>query len=93
MSAMTDEAKIEMIRRMKAKRLRLGWSQQDLSVYLGVTWATVQRWEIQHGFPSRLALERIRSFLENNGSASMQLAAVAEDVCPKTLLAKAFSDA
>ena len=45
---------------LKKLRQQQGWSQEDLARTLGVSFATVNRWENCKTKPSRLAQEKIR---------------------------------
>ena len=45
---------------LKKLRQQKGWSQEDLARELGVSFATVNRWENGKTKPSRLAQEKIR---------------------------------
>ena len=47
---------------VKLKKIRQlhGWSQEDLARELGVSFATVNRWENGKTKPSRLAQDKIR---------------------------------
>ena len=51
----------------------MGLSQQTLAVRLGVALPTVSRWESKRSNPSPLALERIRSFLQDMGEEGKAL--------------------
>ena len=44
---------------LKKLRQQQGWSQEDLARALGVSFATVNRWENGKTKPSRLAVEKI----------------------------------
>ena len=44
---------------LKKLRQQQGWSQEDLARNLGVSFATVNRWENGKTKPSRLAVEKI----------------------------------
>ena len=44
---------------VKALRLKLGFTQEQLAQQLGVSWGTVARWEAGRSKPSRLALKAI----------------------------------
>ena len=44
---------------LKKLRQQKGWSQEDLARNLGVSFATVNRWENGKTKPSRLAQEKI----------------------------------
>lgn len=45
-------------------RHQLDLSQEDLARQLGVSFATVNRWENRHNRPSRLARTRLHAFCE-----------------------------
>ena len=45
---------------LKKLRQQQGWSQEDLARTLGVSFATVNRWENGKTKPSRLAQEKIK---------------------------------
>ena len=45
---------------LKKLRQQQGWSQEDLARNLGVSFATVNRWENSKTKPSRLAVEKIQ---------------------------------
>ena len=45
-------------------RQQLGLSQEDLARQLGVSYATVNRWEKGHNIPSRLARAQLNTFCE-----------------------------
>ena len=45
---------------LKNLRQQQGWSQEDLARNLGVSFATVNRWENGKTKPSRLAQEKIK---------------------------------
>ena len=47
---------------VKEIRNTLGLSQEDLARQIGVSFATVNRWEKQQAKPSRLAINQIESF-------------------------------
>jgi transcriptional regulator with XRE-family HTH domain len=50
---------------IKSIRTRLGYSQQDLAALLGVSFATVNRWENGKAKPQKDRIERLRSLLED----------------------------
>ncbi len=52
---------------VKNIRLVLKLSQEDLARELGVSYATINRWENGKSTPSRLALSVIKEFCEKNG--------------------------
>ena len=45
---------------LKKLRQQQGWSQEDLARNLGVSFATVNRWENGKNKPSRLTQEKIK---------------------------------
>jgi DNA-binding transcriptional regulator YiaG len=45
-------------------RRQLALSQEDLARRLGVSYATVNRWEKGHNLPSRLAKAQLNAFCE-----------------------------
>ena len=45
---------------LKELRQQQGWSQEDLARKIGVSFATVNRWENGKTKPSRLAQEKIK---------------------------------
>ena len=45
---------------LKKFRQQKGWSQDDLAREIGVSFATVNRWENGKTKPSRLAIEKIQ---------------------------------
>ena len=45
---------------LKKLRQQQGWSQEDLARKIGVSFATVNRWENSKTKPSRLAVEKIQ---------------------------------
>ncbi len=45
-------------------RTQLGLSQEELAQALGVSFTTVNRWENGKSKPSKLALEKFKSFCE-----------------------------
>jgi putative transcriptional regulator len=52
---------------VKAIRLELGFTQEDLARKLGVTLSTVSKWEQGLFSPSRLAREKIEKLLKKGG--------------------------
>lgn len=50
---------------IKNIRTRLGYSQQDMAAFLGVSFATVNRWENGKAKPQKDRIERLRSLLED----------------------------
>jgi DNA-binding transcriptional regulator YiaG len=54
-------------RDIKAIRLKLGFTQEDLARTLGVALSTVSKWEQGLFFPSRLARERLEKLLRKEG--------------------------
>jgi len=49
---------------VKALRLKLGFTQEQLAQQLGVSWGTVARWEAGRSKPSRLALKAIENLTQ-----------------------------
>ena len=58
---------MEFCQVVKRIRLALKLSQEDLARELGVSYATINRWENGKSTPSRLALGAIKEFCEKNG--------------------------
>lgn len=59
----------QQIDQLKALRRRLGWSEETCAHHLGVTYATLNRWERGECFPkSQLVLHAIEQFLEHYGT-------------------------
>lgn len=52
---------------IKAIRLELGFTQEDLARKLGVTLSTVSKWEQGLFSPSRLAHEKIEKLIKKEG--------------------------
>ena len=50
---------------LKKLRQQQGWSQEDLARTLGVSFATVNRWENGKTQPSHLAFEKINKIIKN----------------------------
>lgn len=48
--------------RVKKVRSKLNLSQEDLSHAIGVSFATINRWENRKTLPSKLALKQFNSF-------------------------------
>jgi len=69
---------------VRALRERMGLTQEKFAARLGVTFATINRWENGHARPSPLALKQIRSALEKLGDAGRDLtdAYFGEDEAP-----------
>ncbi len=53
--------------KVKQARAQLNISQEKLAVGLGVSFATVNRWENGHAHPSFLAQESFNAFCKENG--------------------------
>lgn len=49
---------------IKRLRNKLGVSQEELARKIGVSYATLHRWENSKAKPSRLARERLNEFIE-----------------------------
>jgi len=60
----THKASSEYSRQVKDVRTQLGISQEDLARELGVSFATVNRWENKQTKPSRLARTQFNLFCE-----------------------------
>lgn len=55
----------QQIDQLKALRKRLGWSEETCAHHLGVTYATLNRWERGECYPkSQLVVSAIERFLE-----------------------------
>jgi putative transcriptional regulator len=52
---------------IKAIRLKLGFTQEDLARRLGLSLSTVSKWEQGLFSPSRLAREKIEELLKKGG--------------------------
>ncbi len=52
---------------IKAIRLKLGFTQEDLARTLGIALSTVSKWEQGLFSPSRLAREKIEKLLKKEG--------------------------
>jgi len=52
---------------IKSIRERLGLTQEQLANKLGVSWATVARWERGKGKPSPLAQKALEALLKGEG--------------------------
>ena len=59
-----DPAKLSYSALVTGVRRQLALSQEDLARLLGVSYATVNRWENGHNLPSRLARAQLNSFCE-----------------------------
>lgn len=57
-------ASIDIAAELKRIRQRHGWSQEDLARELGVSFATVNRWENCKTKPSRLAQDKIKQIAD-----------------------------
>ncbi len=59
-----NEQTNKKIRRLKALRLALGWSEETCAHRLGVTYSTLNRWERGESFPrSQVVLKAIDDFI------------------------------
>jgi putative transcriptional regulator len=67
---------------IKEVRRQLGLSQEDLARELGVSYATVNRWENGLSRPSRLARNQLDTFCERMQSAGMLTLASAGSIAP-----------
>ncbi|CCQ55791.1 helix-turn-helix domain-containing protein [Crocosphaera watsonii] len=54
-------------------RCQLQLTQEEFAHQLGVTFATVNRWENQHSKPSRLAMKQIESLVHKMGEQGEKL--------------------
>jgi putative transcriptional regulator len=54
-------------------RLQSGLTQEQFAAFLGVTCATINRWENGHSNPSPLAVEKIQKQLGNLGKEGQYL--------------------
>ncbi len=54
------------IEQLKQIRINLGLSQEDFGHLLGVTGATINRWERGAFKPSKLAVEKIKTILNQH---------------------------
>jgi putative transcriptional regulator len=61
---------------VKDVRSQLGLSQEDLAHALGVSFATVNRWENAKTSPSKLALRQFNAFCKSNKITSTTSAGV-----------------
>jgi len=52
---------------IKGLRTKLGLSQQDLAVILGISLTTLRYWEYGTTKPSRMAREKLQKFLKRQG--------------------------
>ena len=57
---------MELIERLQEYRLRNRISQKKLGKMLGVTFATINRWENGHGKPNKISEYHIRKLLEGD---------------------------
>lgn len=57
---------------VKALRKQLGLSQEELAHALGVSFATVNRWENGKTSPSRLALRQLEAFRREHADIDMK---------------------
>ena len=57
------------IEQLKQIRINLGLSQEDFGHLLGVTGATIYRWESGAFKPSKLAVEKIKQLISDQGAA------------------------
>ncbi len=71
-----NDAEPNISRLVLALRQQLALSQEDLARQLGVSFATVNRWENGHNIPSRLAQAQLTAFCE-------KMAACGEFVWPE----------
>ena len=66
-------SRTNVARTVRSIRKDLGLTQQEFATRLRVALPTVSRWETQVHKPSRLALERIESFLRGLGERGERL--------------------
>ncbi len=57
----------QLQQKIKALRLKMGWSQEDLARKIDVSLSTVQRWEKKDTKPTRLARRELQKFLRKAG--------------------------
>lgn len=60
----------KLIREMRA---RLGLTQEQQALHLGVTYSSINRWENGRGNPSPLAIQKIEVMLEQMGAHGQEL--------------------
>ena len=60
-----EKSSSKMAKMVKAIRAELKISQEDLARDLGVSFATVNRWENDKAAPSRLAKSQLKSFCKS----------------------------
>lgn len=60
---------------LRALRARCGLTQEKLAVRLGVTFATINRWENARAVPSPLALRQIAAMMAEMGPEAADLLA------------------
>ena len=58
---------------VKEIRRRLNLSQEELASKLGVSFATVNRWENYHSQPSPLAIKQIQKMLSSNNELMQEV--------------------
>jgi DNA-binding transcriptional regulator YiaG len=56
----TEEKKTTPVYDVRELRHRLGMTQERLAQYMGVSFATINRWERGRSKPSPLAMQRLR---------------------------------
>ena len=61
------DIKVQFGMRIKYLRKLKGWSQEDLARELGVSFASVNRWENGKTKPSRLAQDKIKQIADIGG--------------------------
>jgi len=57
--------------KVKERRQRRGWAQEDLARKIGVSLSTVQRWEKKGGKPTRLARRELEKLFHATGIEDM----------------------
>ena len=53
---------------VRAFRLRVGFTEEELAHALGISFSTVSRWENRHMKPSRLAWQALAQLAAENGT-------------------------
>jgi len=66
-----DQPKVgELIREL---RLSAGLTQEQFGAVIGVTYSTINRWENAKSKPSPLAMEKVRTMLQDLGNSGQKL--------------------
>ncbi len=63
---------MDFAEKIKYVRIKLGLSQEDLAHDLGVSFATINRWENGNYNPSRLARKAFEEYCEKKGIIILQ---------------------